>query len=181
MADPQRPPPEDEVDFPAYTGSERRSGLDRRQSRNPQPPLAQAERRWWIRRRADRVALDGIIRISAAGSDDRLYSRVRLEVPVISRPLRIIPPVPANPARRGMTCTLAPGGLGMLLEEQFPVGMHLEVLVRFEGELLAADVLVVSVIAQDDKFLHNCSFTRLGTADRNWLIEYLRLRDAPPA
>jgi hypothetical protein len=65
----------------------------------------------------------------------------------------------------------------MLLEEQFPVGMPIEVLVRFEGNLLAADVQVVSVMPQGGRFLHNCRFTRLGIADRNWLSEYLRVRD----
>ena len=72
-------------------------------------------------------------------------------------------------------------GLGILLEEQFPVGTPLEVLVRFEGDLLVADVQVVSVIRQGSEFLHNCRFTRLGAADRNWLTEYLNRRDASPA
>jgi len=180
MANPENPPPESEAEFPAYTGPERRSGRDRRQSRNPQPPPGQGERRWGIRRRSNRVSLDAVIHIGVAGSGDRLYRRVRLEVPVISRPLRTPSATSETPARRGTTCTLAPGGLGMLLEEQFPVGTRLEVLVRFEGDLLAADVQVVSVIPQDNQFLHNCSFTRLGTADRNWLIEYLRLREARP-
>ncbi len=180
MSDPQSPTPDNEVEFPAYTGPERRSGLDRRRSRNPQPPPGQAERRWMVRRSVDRVALDGVIRIGVAGSGERLYRRVSLEVPVISRPLHAAP-TPGDPARRGVTCTLGPGGLGMLLEEQFPVGTHLEVLVRFEGELLAADVQVLNVRAQGSKFLHNCCFTRLGMADRNWLTEYLRVRDAPLA
>jgi hypothetical protein len=69
----------------------------------------------------------------------------------------------------------------MVLDEEFRVGMHMEILVRFEGDLLSADVRVVSVIPQGEKFLHNCRFIRLGTADRAWLIEYLRIRDAPPA
>lgn len=69
----------------------------------------------------------------------------------------------------------------MVLDEEFPVGTTMEVLVRFEGDLLPADVHVVSVIRQGEKFLHNCRFTRLGEADRTWLTEYLRIRDAPPA
>ncbi|MEK6716847.1 MAG: PilZ domain-containing protein, partial [candidate division NC10 bacterium] len=109
-----------------------------------------------------------------------LYRRVHFEVPVIFRPLKL-DASPGEAARRGVTSTLAPGGLGMILDEQFPVGTPMEVLVRFEGDLLAADVEVVSVIPQGSQFLHNCRFTRLGTADRNWLIEYLRVPDGPPA
>jgi hypothetical protein len=67
----------------------------------------------------------------------------------------------------------------MLLAEEFPLGTFMEVLVRFEQDLLAADVQVVSVIPQETLFLHNCRFTRLGAADRNWLTEYLRIRDRP--
>jgi hypothetical protein len=67
----------------------------------------------------------------------------------------------------------------MLLDAEFSVGTIMEVLVRFEQDLLAADVQVVSVIPQGDLFLHNCRFTRLGAADRNWLTEYLRIRDRP--
>jgi hypothetical protein len=69
----------------------------------------------------------------------------------------------------------------MLLDQEFRIGTHMEILVRFEGELLSADVQVVSVMTKGARFLHNCRFTRLGTADRTWLTEYLRIRDAPPA
>jgi hypothetical protein len=69
----------------------------------------------------------------------------------------------------------------MILEEEFRVGTPMEVLVRFGGDLLPADVQIVSMIARGAKYLYNCRFTRLGTADRNWLTEYLRIRDAPPA
>lgn len=69
----------------------------------------------------------------------------------------------------------------MLLDEELPVGTVMEVLVRFERDLLAADVQVVSVTPQASLFRHNCRFTRLGAADRNWLNEYLRIRDRPPA
>jgi hypothetical protein len=37
----------------------------------------------------------------------------------------------------------------------------------------------VRVIPQGSLFLHNCRFTRLGAADRDWLTEYLRIRDRP--
>jgi len=113
-----------------------------------------------------------------AGAGGRLYQRVRTEVPVVYRPLRE-PAVPGGGSQRGLTYNLAPGGLGMLLDAEFSVGTIMEVLVRFEQDLLAADVQVVSVIPQGDLFLHNCRFTRLGAADRNWLTEYLRIRDRP--
>ncbi|MBI4573316.1 MAG: hypothetical protein HY713_08560 [candidate division NC10 bacterium] len=178
MSNPEDPPSSDDVEFPAFTGPERRSGLERRQSRKPQPPPGQTERRQSVRRRSDRLAAEGIIRIGMPGLGERLYRRVQIEVPVICRPLRASPPS-GKAVRRGMTFTLAPGGLGMLLDEEFSVDTHLEVLVRFEGDLLAADVRVVSVISHGGRLLHNCRFTRLGTADRNWLTEYLRVRDAP--
>jgi hypothetical protein len=107
-----------------------------------------------------------------------LYQRVRIQVPVVYRPLRE-PAAPGGGSRRGATYNLAPGGLGMLLDEEFPVGTIMEVLVRFEEDLLAADVQVVSMIPQGNLFLHNCRFTRLGAADRDWLTEYLRIRDRP--
>lgn len=181
MANPQKPASKEEEGVsPTYTGPERRSGVERRQSHDPHPPLGQAERRFTLRRKADRVSMEATIRIGPSGSRGRLYRRVTLEVPVIYRALK--PDAsPGETARRGVTNTLAPGGLGMLLDEEFPVDTPMEVLVRFEGDLLAADVQVVSVIPQGSQFLHNCRFTRLGTADRNWLIEYLRLRDGPPA
>lgn len=180
MADPQEPFIPDEGQVPAYTGPEQRSGLDRRQNRNPEPPPGQEERRHSIRRRADRVSLERTIRIGLPGPGGRLYRRVRIEVPIICRRLGS-GSSPNDPPLRGLTHTLAPGGLGMMLEEQFRVGTLMEVLVRFEGDLLPADVQVVSVIPQGTKFLYNCRFTRLGTADRTWLTEYLRIRDAPPA
>jgi hypothetical protein len=128
---------------------------------------------------ADRVAVEGTIRIGLPGPGGRLYRRVRIELPVICRLLSADASAADRPLR-GHTHTLAPGGLGMILDQEFPVGTRLEILVRFEGELLAADVQVVSVISRDGKFLHNCRFTRLGEADRSWLTEYLRIRDAPP-
>ncbi|MBI2456934.1 MAG: PilZ domain-containing protein [candidate division NC10 bacterium] len=180
MASPRKPASKDEGVSPSHTGAERRSGMERRQSRDPHPPLGQSERRFTVRRKADRVSLETAIRIGPPGSGGRLYRRVSLEIPVIYRPLKA-DATPSETARRGVTSTLAPGGLGMLLDEEFPVGTTMEVLVRFEGDLLAADVEVVSVIRQGSQCLHNCRFTRLGTADRNWLTEYLRLRDEPPA
>ena len=180
MVDPQDPLTPDASHLPPYTGPERRSGLDRRQNRNPEPPPGQEERRHFIRRKADRVFLEGTIRIGEPGPGGRLYHRVRIEVPIICR-LHASIPSPKDPPLRGITHTLAPGGLGMILDEKFRIGTPMEVLVRFEGDLLPADVQVVSVIAQGAKFLHNCRFTRLGTADRNWLTEYLRIRDAPSA
>lgn len=179
MADPQDPFIPDENQVPAYTSPERRTGLDRRQNRNPEPPPGQEERRHLIRRRADRVSLEGTIRIGEPGPGGRLYRRVRIEIPIICRLLGS-GSSPNDPPLRGLTHTLAPGGLGMILEEEFPIGTLMEVLVRFDGDLLPADVQVVSVIAQGRTFLHNCRFTRLGTADRTWLTEYLRIRDAPP-
>ncbi|MBI4839564.1 MAG: PilZ domain-containing protein [candidate division NC10 bacterium] len=179
MASPRKPASKDEGVSPSYTGAERRSGMERRQSRDPHPPLGQSERRFTVRRKADRVSLETAIRIGPPGSRGRLYRRVPLEVPVIYR-LQKADATPGKTARRGVTSTLAPGGLGMLLDEEFPVGTTMEVLVRFEGDLLAADVEVVSVITQGSQFLHNCRFTRLGMADRNWLTEYLRVRDGPP-
>ena len=179
MADPHTPSPPDESQRPPYTGPERRSGNERRQDPTPQPPPGHGERRTWVRRTADRLALGDAIRIGL-GRGERVYRRVRIEAPVICRPL-LSRSILDQPAQRGMTCGLAPGGLGMLLEEEFPVGTFLEVLVRFEGDLLAADVQVVSVLPQGGKFLHNCRFIRLGTADRSWLAEYLRLRDGQSA
>ncbi|HXZ44507.1 MAG TPA: PilZ domain-containing protein [archaeon] len=181
MADPQNLSPADENQAPpAYTGPERRSGLERRQCQNPEPPPGQEERRHFIRRKADRISLEGTIRIGEPGPGGRLYRRVRIEVPIICRllPSNFLPKI--SPLR-GLTHTLAPGGVGMLLDEEFRVGTPMEVLVRFGGDLLPADVQVVSVIPQGARFLHNCRFTRLGTADRNWLIEYLRIRDASAA
>jgi len=178
MSNPADPPSSDHVEFPAHAGPERRSGLERRQSRKPQPPPGQTDRRQSVRRRSDRLAAEGIIRIGMPGLGERLYRRVQIEVPVICRPLRASAPT-GKAVRRGVTFTLAPGGLSMLLEEELPVDTHLEALVRFEGDLLAADVRVVSVISYEGRFLHNCRFMRLGTADRNWLTEYLRVRDAP--
>ena len=126
------------------------------------------------------MSLEGTIRIGEPGPGGRLYRRVRIEVPIICRLLGSRSS-PNDPPLRGITHTLAPGGLDMVLEEEFRVGTLMEVLVRFEGDLLPADVQIVSVIARGGKFLHNCRFTRLGTADRTWLTEYLRIRDAPPA
>jgi hypothetical protein len=163
-----------------YTGPERRSGLDRRLNRNPEPPPGQEERRHFVRRKVDRVSLEGTIRIGEPGPGGRLYHRVRIEVPIICRLLESGSSPPDVPLR-GLTHTLAPGGLGMILEEEFHIGTPMEVLVRFGGDLLPADVQIVSVIARGAKYLYNCRFTRLGTADRNWLTEYLRIRDAPPA
>ena len=180
MADSQEPFETDEHEAPAYTGPERRSGLDRRVNRNPEPPPGQEERRHFVRRRADRLMLEGTIRIGEPGPGGRLYRRVRIEVPIICRLLESGSSHAEAPLR-GLTYTLAPGGLGMVLDERFRVGTPMEVLVRFGGDLLPADVQVVSVIDRGTKYLYNCRFTRLGTADRNWLTEYLRIRDAPPA
>ncbi len=80
-----------------------------------------------------------------------------------------------------MTHDLAPGGMGLFLEEQFPAGTTLEVLMRFGGDLMPADSEVISVVPVGNRFRHNCRFTRLGMADRNWLIEYLRNQDSPSA
>jgi hypothetical protein len=71
--------------------------------------------------------------------------------------------------------------MGLLLEERLPTGTTLEVLMRFAGDLMSADTEVKCAVPKGNKFLHNCRFTRLGTADRNWLIEYLRSLDAPAA
>jgi hypothetical protein len=161
-----------------YTGPERRSGLDRRQGHDLKPPVGQVERRRWVRRKADRLAMEQATRVGGAGAGGRLYQRVRIQVPVVYRPLRE-PAAPGGGSRRGATYNLAPGGLGMLLDEEFPVGTIMEVLVRFEEDLLAADVQVVSMIPQGSLFLLNCRFTRLGAADRDWLTEYLRIRDRP--
>jgi PilZ domain-containing protein len=180
MADPQLPSMPEESQVPAYTGPERRSGLDRRQHRNPKPPPGQEERRHLIRRKVDRISLEETIRIGEPGPGGRLYRRVRIEVPIICR-LVESSSSPKDSPLRGLTHTLAPGGLGMILGEKLDIGTPMEVLVRFGGDLLSADVQVVSMIARGTKFLYNCRFTRLGTADRNWLIEYLRVRDAPPA
>jgi hypothetical protein len=178
MADPTNSQETSEAEEEAYTGPERRSGLDRRQSHDPKPPIGQVERRRWVRRRADRVAIEHARRAGSTGAGGRLYQRVRIEVPVVYRPLREAAGAGGG-SRRGLTYNLAPGGLGMLLDTEFSVGTIMEVLVRFEEDLLAADVQVVSVIPQRNLFLHNCRFTRLGAADRNWLTEYLRIRDRP--
>jgi hypothetical protein len=71
--------------------------------------------------------------------------------------------------------------MGLLPEEQFPPGATIEVLMRFGGDLMPADAQVIGVAPMGDRFLHNCRFTRLGTADRDWLTEYLHHQDAPPA
>jgi len=180
MIDPKNPSEADDSLVPPYTGPERRSGLDRRQKPTPQPPSGQEERRRFVRRKGDRILLEGTIRIGEPGPGGRLYRRVRLEVPIFCRPLDPHSPSPEH-SLRGLTHTLAPGGLGMVLDEQVPIGTFMEVLVRFGGDLLPADVRVMSIIPVGSKFLHNCRFTRLGTADRNWLTEYLRVRDAPSA
>ena len=179
MADPEEPQRKPDTEPPGYTGPERRSGLDRRQDPDAKPPAGQVEQRKWVRRKADRLALERATRMGTSGPGGRLYRRVRIDVPVLYRPVGGAA-APSGASSRGVTYTLAPGGLGMLLGEEFPVGTFLEVLVRFEQDLLAADVQVVSVIPQGSQFLHNCRFTRLGAADRNWLTEYLRIRDRPP-
>jgi hypothetical protein len=131
-----------------------------------------------VRRKADRLAIEGGIRIGLAAGG-RVYPRVPIEVPVLYRPLPT-GYVLDQPARRGMTRTLALGGLGLLLAEAVPTGAFLELLVRLDADLLGVDVQVVSVQPQGGQFLHNCRFTRLGTADRTWLTEYLRRRGGPP-
>jgi len=180
MTEQRKPPPTSEPEPPAYADPERRSGLDRRQDPNPQPPPGVEERRKGLRRGVDRHLLDRGTRAGSPGATERLYQRVRVEVPVFYRPFQEAA-APPRGSRRGLTCTLAPGGLGMLLDEELPVGTVMEVLVRFGPDLLAADVQVVSVTPQASLFRHNCRFTRLGAADRNWLNEYLRIRDRPPA
>ena len=180
MVDPQDPLTPDDSQASAYTGPERRSGLDRRQSWNLGPPSGQQDRRQYMRRRADQVSPEGTIRIGEPGPGERVYGRVRIQVPIICRLLGS-GSSPGDAPLRGLTYTLAAGGLSMLLEEEFPVDTLMEVLVRFQEDLLPADVQVVSVIHLGTKFLHNCRFTRLGAADRTWLTEYLRIRDAPPA
>lgn len=169
----------DQPGMPTYTGPERRSGGDRRRTPASQPPLGQAERRRWVRRKADRLALERAARTDI-GAGGRLHRRVRIEIPVMCR---LIGPSssPDQPARRGVTHDLAPGGMGLLLEEQFPDGATIEVLIRFGGDLMPADIQVICVVPLGNRLLHNCRFTRLGTADRNWLMEYLRQQEAPPA
>jgi c-di-GMP-binding flagellar brake protein YcgR len=100
-----------------------------------------------------------------------------MELPVVYRPLEA--GVLHQPANRGQTVDLAPGGVAILLDEAFPIGTSMEVLVRFEGDLLAADVEVVRVTPQSNQYLHNCRFSQMGAADRRWLTEYLRRREAP--
>ena len=154
MAGPHNLSTPGESQRPPSPGAEQRSGAERRLDSNPQPPPGQEERRMWVRR--------------------------RIEVPVVYRPLQA-GSLLEHATQRGLTHTLAPGGLGVLLEEDVRVGTFLELLVRLEGDLLAVEGQVVSVCPQEGKFLHNCRFTRLGTADRNLLSEYLSLRDPPPA
>lgn len=180
MSDGEDTPPETKAAPPAYAGPERRWGIDRRLSQDPpQLPRGQAERRRSPRRKEDRIALEGSTRIAASGHGGRLYRRVDLEVIAIYRPLH--PDSTTDiPPRRARTLDFSPGGLAMLLEEQFPVGTPLEVLVRFGEDLLTADVQVLSVAPHGSRFLHNCRFTRLGTAERGWLTEYLRRWDTPP-
>jgi hypothetical protein len=127
----------------------------------------------------DRLALERAARTDV-GARGRLHRRIRIEVPVICR---LVGPVsaPGQSARRGVTHDLAPGGTGLFLEEQFPPGTIMEALIRFGGDLMPADIEVISVVPVKDRFRHNCRFTRLGTADRNWLIEYLRKLEAPAA
>ena len=177
MADPKGVSTPDQTQTPIYTGPERRSEHDRRRTPTSQPPLGQAERRKWIRRKADRLALERAARTDM-GARGRLHRRIRIEVPVICR---LLGPnsAPGQPARRALTYDLAPGGMGLLLEEQFPPSTTLEVLMRFGGDLMPADIEVISVVPLGNRLLHNCRFTRLGTADRNWLTEYLHHQDAP--
>lgn len=180
MSDGEDTPPENETGPPAYGGPERRWGIDRRLSQDlPQPPPGQGERRRSPRRKEDRIALEGSTRIDASGHGGRLYRRVDLEVMAICRPLHSVSTTDIPP-RRARTLDFSPGGLAMLLEEQFPVGTPLEVLVRFGENRLAAEVQVLSVTPQGGQFLHNCRFTRLGTEEQGWLTEYLRRRDTPP-
>ena len=178
MTDPENPSPPDEREPLPDLGPERRSGCERRQDRTPQPPPGLPERRTHVRRKADRLALEGDIRVGLAAGG-RLYPRAPIAVPVFYRPLST-GFVVDQPARRGMTCALAPGGLGLLLAEEVPAGACLELLVQLDADLLGVDAQVMSVVPQGEKFLHNCRFTRLGPADRNWLIEYLRRWGGPP-
>lgn len=179
MADPKDVSTPDQTETPTHTGPERRSEHNRRRTPTSQPPLGQAERRKWIRRKADRLALERGARTDM-GARGRLHRRIRIEVPVICR---LVGPgsSPGEPARRALTYDLAPGGMGLILEEQFPSGTTMEALIRFGGDLMPADIEVVRVVPVGTKFLHNCRFTRLGTSDRNWLIEYLHHQDTPPA
>jgi len=178
MVDPSDRAPEDQGRPPHWTGPERRSGIERRRNLNAQPPAGLAERRRQVRRKADRLGLEKGVRFGPSVGG-RLNLRVPIEVPVLYRALAAGVPLD-QPAQRGLTRTLGPGGLGLLLAEEFPPGTALELLVRVERDLLGADVQVVSVVSQDGQFLHNCRFTRLGEADRNWLAEYLHLRGVPP-
>lgn len=160
----------------SYTGSERRTGIERRQTQTSEQSLDRGERRTRVRRKVDRLMLEA----TALRAGGRSYRRIRIETPVFYRPIEY-KSVPNQLARRGVTHTLATGGLGMLLEEELRVGMPVEVLISFGGDLLAVDVEVVSVLHQGGRFLHGCRFMRLGEADSQWLNEYLRNRDAPPA
>ena len=179
MADPKDVSTPDQTETPTHTGPERRSEHNRRRTPTSQPPLGQAERRKWIRRKADRLALERGARTDM-GARGRLHRRIRIEVPVICR---LVGPgsSPGEPAWRALTYDLAPGGMGLLLEEQFPAGATIEVLIRFGGDLMPADIQVICVVPLGNRLLHNCRFTQLGTADRNWLTEYLHHQDAPPA
>lgn len=156
-----------------YTGPERRTDIERRRMQDSASSLARDERRTRVRRKVDRLILE----TTGLGAGGRLYRRVRIDVPVLYRPLAATPVSP-QPARRGITHTLATGGLGILLAEELRVGIGLEVLIRFGGDLLAADVEVVSVLPLSGRILHGCRFTRVGEADRKWLTEYLREREA---
>ena len=108
-----------------------------------------------------------------------MSQRVRLEVPAFHPSFQEAAATQRG-SRERLTGTLARGGLGMLLDEELPVGTVMEVSVRFDQDLLAADVQLVSVTPQASLFRHNRRFTRLSAADRNWLNEYLRIRDRPP-
>jgi len=156
-----------------YTGPERRADIERRRTESSTSLLARDERRTRVRRKVDRLFLEA----AGLGAGGRSSRRVRMDVPVLYRPLAATP-VSRQPARHGVTHTLAAGGLSILLEEELRVGMGLEVLIRFGGDLLAADVEVVSALPQAGKILHGCRFTRLSEGDRKWLTEQLRKREA---
>lgn len=122
MADQQRSRPYSKPQPPAYTGPERRSGLNRRQEPNPQQlPPAGEDRRKGVRRRVEQLYLDRASRAGGGGTPERVYQRVRVEVPEFYRSCHEAA-APARGSRQGLTCTLAPGGLGMLLAEEFSVG-----------------------------------------------------------
>lgn len=136
---------------------ERRSGMDRRLH---------------LRRKADRIAREGVARLGRGrGEGGREYARYAVAIPLIYRALNAADR--ARPAGKGMTQSVGLGGIGVVLAERYDPGTRLEVLLRLGGEMVDADVEVVTVDPALEGFLYHLRFIKLSPTDRTCLKQFL--------